>query len=113
MLQLLTYPFEILLSQNGIGWKRRSFLYAFLLVPGGSAKDTKRGEHLHDFVKRDAQKAEVRIHIDNSGEEAYRPEVYGGTIIFERIIQRAGGGSNGLRSSQGIQVYQGGTVEHG
>ena len=53
---------------------------------GERAASTKRNSALKDFIKSGQTKAEVILHISNEGDEPYRPEVYGDTIIFERHI---------------------------
>lgn len=45
---------------------------------------------MSDYIKHDCNKAEIRVHIHNGGEDSYRHEVYGDTIIFERTIHKAG-----------------------
>ena len=56
-------------------------------ISGENAASTKRNSALKDFIKSGQTKAEVILHISNEGDEPYRYEVYGDSIIFERTIQ--------------------------
>ena len=55
-------------------------------LSGERAASTKRNSALKDFIKSGQTKAEVILHISNEGDEAYKYDVYGDTIIFERHI---------------------------
>jgi len=48
--------------------------------------------------------AEVIVHLRNRGTKAYRPDVYGRTIVVERQIRASGAGSYKLKSLTGLVV---------
>ena len=58
-----------------------------MLALGGDAKMTKRATNVKDFVRRDCNKAEIRVRLSNEGDEdSFKPEVYGDAIVMERTI---------------------------
>lgn len=68
---------------------------------GGNARNTERGRSLKQFIRSGERSAEIRVTLRNRGTEAYRPEVYGESIIVERIISNDGTGSYKIKSSAG------------
>ncbi len=68
---------------------------------GGNARNTERGKSLKQFIRSGERTSEVKVHLRNRGVEAYRPEVYGETIIVERIISNDGTGSYKIKNSSG------------
>ena len=67
---------------------------------GERAASTKRNSALKDFIKSGQTKAEVILHISNEGDEPYRYEVYGDTIIFERHIFENGTNNLFIKSTK-------------
>ena len=54
------------------------------------SKHTKRYSKLQDFIQRGADKAKITVTLKNEGEDAYKPEVYGTSISFQRTIWSSG-----------------------
>ena len=48
--------------------------------------------------------AEVIVYLRNRGTKAYRPDVYGCTIVVERQIRASGAGSYKLKGLRGLVV---------
>ena len=58
-----------------------------MLALGGDAKMTKRATNVKDFVRRNCNKAEIRVRLSNEGDEdSFKPETYGDAIVMERTI---------------------------
>ena len=54
------------------------------------SKHTNRYTKLQDFIQRGTDKAKIIITLKNQGEDAYKPEVYGSSISFQRTIWSSG-----------------------
>jgi hypothetical protein len=85
------------------------YIYNF---SGGKASDTKRGTNLKQFIRRDTVKAEIQIHLWNGGEDAYKTNVYGDRIIFERIIPANGSAVQNIKDHLGNTVHTGSKSEN-
>ena len=70
---------------NGSG--KSSILQGLVLGLLADSKHTKRYSKLSDFIQKGKQKATIQVTLKNEGEDAYKPEVYGKAITFERIIR--------------------------
>ena len=68
------------------------FMHFSGLVLGllADSKHTKRYSKLQDFIQRGTDKAKIFITLKNEGEDAYKPEVYGSCISFQRVIWSSG-----------------------
>ena len=64
------------------------------------SKQTKRYTKLGDFVQKGERRAEIQITLKNEGEDAYKPEVYGPSITFCRVILQSGPSTVSVRSHQ-------------
>lgn len=84
---------------NGAG--KSSILQALVLGLGGDSKATKRYSKLSSFVQKGSTKAVIEIMLNNEGEDTYKPEVYGRSIIFERTIRDTGQSSMVLKDANG------------
>ncbi|CAM0950661.1 unnamed protein product [Alopecurus aequalis] len=71
-------------GQNGSG--KSAILTALCIAFGCRAKSTQRAATLKDFIKTGCSYATVVVDINNQGEDAFKPEVYGNLIILERRI---------------------------
>ncbi|KAM0892903.1 hypothetical protein ACQ4PT_025453 [Festuca glaucescens] len=71
-------------GQNGSG--KSAILTALCIAFGSRAKSTQRAAALKDFIKTGCSHATVVVDINNQGEDAFKPEVYGNLIILERRI---------------------------
>jgi len=73
---------------NGSG--KSSILQGLVLGLLGESKNTKRYNRLQDFIQKGHSRAMVEVTLKNEGEDAYRSELYGASITFQRIIDDNG-----------------------
>ncbi len=73
---------------NGSG--KSSVLQGLVLGLLADSKHTKRYSKLQDFIQKGHQRAVVQVSLRNEGEDAYKPEVYGKAITFQRTINDNG-----------------------
>ncbi|KAK4770308.1 hypothetical protein SAY87_030840 [Trapa incisa] len=71
-------------GQNGSG--KSAILTALCIAFGCRAKGTQRASTLKDFIRTGCSSAGIQLEIKNQGEDAFKPEIYGDTIIIERRI---------------------------
>nr|AAD54769.1 SMC-like protein [Arabidopsis thaliana]AAD54770.1 SMC-like protein [Arabidopsis thaliana] len=71
-------------GQNGSG--KSAILTALCIAFGCRARGTQRAATLKDFIKTGCSYAVVQVEMKNSGEDAFKSEIYGGVIIIERRI---------------------------
>jgi hypothetical protein len=81
-------------GQNGSG--KSAILAAIQICLGAGARRTHRARNLKDLVRKDAvanppTQAKIRVSLLNKGSDAYKPEIYGETIVVERTISLKGG----------------------
>ncbi|KAJ3698353.1 hypothetical protein LUZ61_002058 [Rhynchospora tenuis] len=88
-------------GQNGSG--KSAILTALCVAFGCRAKGTQRASSLKDFIKTGCSYAAVFVEIKNCGEDAFKHETYGDTIIVERRITESTS-STTLKDSQGKKV---------
>lgn len=68
---------------------------------GGNARNTERGKSLKQFIRTGERSSQVLITLRNRGGDAYRHDVYGDSILVERIISSDGTGSYKIKNSSG------------
>ncbi|RZB93444.1 Structural maintenance of chromosomes protein 6A isoform D [Glycine soja] len=88
-------------GQNGSG--KSAILTALCVAFGCRAKGTQRASTLKDFIKTGATTAVIQVEIQNEGEDAFKPEIYGPVIIVERRISESTS-STTLKDHQGRKV---------
>ncbi|EGG00381.1 uncharacterized protein MELLADRAFT_93316 [Melampsora larici-populina 98AG31] len=93
---------NFIIGRNGSG--KSAILTGIILALGGKASTTSRATSLKGFIKHGQSRAEVKLQMSNRGEEAYRPDVYGETIIIERAITKEGGGGYKIKSGRDNKV---------
>ncbi|KAG7554502.1 Rad50/SbcC-type AAA domain, partial [Arabidopsis suecica] len=71
-------------GQNGSG--KSAILTALCVAFGCRARGTQRAATLKDFIKTGCSYALVHVELKNQGEDAFKPEIYGDTLIIERRI---------------------------
>ncbi|KAL2920477.1 Structural maintenance of chromosomes protein 6B [Bienertia sinuspersici] len=71
-------------GQNGSG--KSAILTALCVAFGSRAKATNRAATLKDFIKTGCSYASVQVVLKNEGADAFKPELYGESIIIERRI---------------------------
>ncbi|KAJ4830375.1 Structural maintenance of chromosomes protein 6B [Turnera subulata] len=74
-------------GQNGSG--KSAILTALCIAFGCRAKGTQRASTLKDFIKTGCSHAVVEVEIRNQGDEPFKPDVYGDSIIIERRITQS------------------------
>ncbi|KAM7395372.1 hypothetical protein PAMA_006911 [Pampus argenteus] len=93
---------NFVVGNNGSG--KSAVLTALIVALGGNAQATNRGSSLKGFVKEGESSADVSITLRNKGKDAYKPEVYGPSIIVDLRITREGLRTYKLRSKSGQLV---------
>lgn len=86
-------------GKNGSG--KSAVLTALTLCLGGKASATNRGQSLKNFVKEGKENSNIIVRIKNQGDGAYRPEVFGESIIVERHFSRKGASGFRIKSGRG------------
>jgi len=81
-------------GQNGSG--KSAILAAIQICLGANARRTHRARNIREMIKKDADRAKVRVTLLNGGDDAYRADVYGKKITVERCIT-VGSGYNGYK----------------
>ncbi|KAM9995704.1 hypothetical protein ACTFIY_001895 [Dictyostelium cf. discoideum] len=89
-------------GENGSG--KSAVLIALIVCLGAKAGFTNRGSKLSDLVKAETNTAVITVKLRNQGQEAFKPEKYGKSVIIERRISRTG--SSGYK----VKDYNGKTV---
>uniref|UniRef100_A0A8C9SU72 Structural maintenance of chromosomes protein 6 n=1 Tax=Scleropages formosus TaxID=113540 RepID=A0A8C9SU72_SCLFO len=84
---------NFIVGNNGSG--KSAVLTALIVGLGGKAHTTNRGSSLKGFVKEGESSADVSITLRNRGQDAYKPEVFGESIIVELRL-----------SSEGLRTYK-------
>lgn len=93
---------NFVVGNNGSG--KSAVLTALIVALGGSAQTTSRGTSLKCFVKEGESFAEVSITIRNRGKDAFKPDIYGESIILDLRISGEGLRTYKLRSKSGQLV---------
>jgi chromosome segregation ATPase len=88
---------NFIIGHNGSG--KSAVLTALTLCLGGKASSTNRGQNLKAFIKEGRETATLRVRIKNRGPSAYKPELYGESLIVERQFSRSGVSSFKVRDS--------------
>ncbi|XP_029451811.1 LOW QUALITY PROTEIN: structural maintenance of chromosomes protein 6 [Rhinatrema bivittatum] len=90
---------NFVVGNNGSG--KSAVLTALIVGLGGKATTTNRGSSLKGFVKHGQNSADVSVTLRNRGEDAFKPEVYGDSIIVQQHITMEGSRSYKLKSKTG------------
>ncbi|THH16753.1 hypothetical protein EUX98_g9252 [Antrodiella citrinella] len=102
----LTFTFgpqiNFIIGHNGSG--KSAVLSALTVALGGKATTTGRGNGLKSFIREGQGAAEVSVTIKNQGDEAYKPEEYGPSIIITRRFTKEGTSSYKICSKDGKTV---------
>ncbi|NXG57818.1 SMC6 protein, partial [Hemiprocne comata] len=93
---------NFVVGNNGSG--KSSVLTALIVGLGGKATATNRGSSLKMFVRNGETSADISITLRNQGRDAYKPEVYGSSIIVNQHINMDGNRSYKLKSKSGTVV---------
>ncbi|KAF5917321.1 hypothetical protein HPG69_008393 [Diceros bicornis minor] len=87
---------NFVVGNNGSG--KSAVLTALIVGLGGKAVATNRGSSLKGFVKDGQNSADISITLRNRGDDAYKANVYGNSIIVQQHISMDGSRSYKLKS---------------
>ncbi|XP_025110368.1 structural maintenance of chromosomes protein 6-like isoform X2 [Pomacea canaliculata] len=87
---------NFIIGRNGSG--KSAVVTALVVGLGGKASVTNRGSTIKSFIKSGKQTAEVEIQIRNRGTDAFKPSLYGDSIIVQRKFTADGGSRYVLKS---------------
>ncbi|NXD68852.1 SMC6 protein, partial [Eolophus roseicapillus] len=93
---------NFVVGNNGSG--KSSVLTALIVGLGGKATATNRGSSLKMFVQDGETSADISITLRNQGRDAFKPEVYGSSIIVNQHINLDGSRSYRLKSKSGTLI---------
>ncbi|XP_072714621.1 structural maintenance of chromosomes protein 6 [Ciconia boyciana] len=93
---------NFVVGNNGSG--KSSVLTALIVGLGGKATATNRGSSLKMFVRDGETSADISITLRNRGRDAFKPEVYGDSIIVNQHINLDGSRSYRLKSKSGTLI---------
>lgn len=90
---------NFIVGENGSG--KSAALTALIICLGGRASSTNRGGSLKSFVKEGRDMCNLSVKIKNQGTDAYKPEVFGPSIIIERNFSKNGTSGFKIKSAAG------------
>ncbi|XP_040204493.1 structural maintenance of chromosomes protein 6 [Rana temporaria] len=93
---------NFVVGNNGSG--KSAVLTALIVGLGGKAATTNRGSSIKGFVKDGQTSADVSITLRNRGADAFRPEVYGDSIVVQQHLTIDGSRNYKLKSKTGTIV---------
>uniref|UniRef100_A0A7M4EE17 Structural maintenance of chromosomes protein 6 n=1 Tax=Crocodylus porosus TaxID=8502 RepID=A0A7M4EE17_CROPO len=93
---------NFVVGNNGSG--KSAVLTALIVGLGGKATTTNRGSSLKVFVKDGESSADVSITLRNQGRDAFKPDVYGDSIVVSQHINADGSRSYKLKSKSGTLI---------
>ncbi len=93
---------NFIVGENGSG--KSAVLTALTLCLGGKASSTNRGGSLKSFVKEGCDRSILAVKIKNRGQDAYKPDIYGESVIVERHFSKSGASGFKVKTALG-QTY--------
>ncbi|KAG5721478.1 Structural maintenance of chromosomes protein 6 [Termitomyces sp. T112] len=93
---------NFIIGHNGSG--KSAVLSAITVALGGKSASTGRGSGLKSFIKEGCAASEVTIYLKNQGEEAYKPEEYGKSIIVTRRFTKDGNSTWKIRGANSPHI---------
>ncbi|XP_052559975.1 structural maintenance of chromosomes protein 6 isoform X2 [Tympanuchus pallidicinctus] len=93
---------NFIIGNNGSG--KSSVLTALIVGLGGKATATNRGSSLKLFVKSGETSADISVTLQNQGRDAFKPELYGDSIIVNTHINLEGSRTYRLKSKSGTVI---------
>ncbi|KAK1753499.1 hypothetical protein QBC47DRAFT_386576 [Echria macrotheca] len=93
---------NFIVGENGSG--KSAILTAITLCLGGKASSTNRGGSLKSFVKEGCDRAVLSVKIKNQGNDAYKYDIYGDSIVVERHFSKAGSSGFRVKSANGQTI---------
>ncbi|OIW26833.1 P-loop containing nucleoside triphosphate hydrolase protein [Coniochaeta ligniaria NRRL 30616] len=89
---------NFIVGENGSG--KSAILTAITLCLGGKATATNRGGSLKNFIKEGCERASLSVKLKNQGDDAYRADLYGDSIIVERTFSKTGTSGFKVKSAE-------------
>ncbi|KAG0246017.1 Structural maintenance of chromosomes protein 6 [Mortierella sp. GBA43] len=93
---------NFIIGHNGSG--KSAILSAIMVCLGGKANVTNRAQSLKALIREGATQAEVKLQLRNRGSDAFKPTVYGESIIIERRISNEGASVYKIKSAAGKTI---------
>ncbi|CAI9596747.1 unnamed protein product, partial [Staurois parvus] len=93
---------NFVVGNNGSG--KSAVLTALIVGLGGKAATTNRGSSIKGFVKDGQTSADVSVTLRNRGSDAFKPEVYGDSIVVQQHLTVDGSRTYKLKSKTGTIV---------
>ncbi|KAG0365815.1 Structural maintenance of chromosomes protein 6 [Gamsiella multidivaricata] len=93
---------NFIIGHNGSG--KSAILTAIMVCLGGKANATNRAQSLKALIREGASQTEVKLQLRNRGPDAYKPEIFGESIIIERRISKDGTSGYKIKSSKGKTI---------
>ncbi|CAB4401289.1 uncharacterized protein OCT59_004009 [Rhizophagus irregularis] len=93
---------NFIIGHNGSG--KSAILTGITVCLGGKANVTNRASNLKSLIREGANVAQITLKLRNRGEDAFRHEIYGDSIIIERRITRDGSNGYKLKTQDGKTV---------
>ena len=79
---------NFIIGHNGSG--KSAVLTALTMCLGGKATATNRATSMKSLIKEGQESATLAVKIKNRGEGAYKPDLYGSSIMVERHFSKSG-----------------------
>ncbi|KAF5369472.1 hypothetical protein D9758_002614 [Tetrapyrgos nigripes] len=93
---------NFIIGHNGSG--KSAVLSAITIALGGKSNFTGRGNGLKSFIREGKNVSEITISLKNQGQEAFKPEEYGKSILITRRFTRDGSSTWKIRNHDGKKV---------
>lgn len=90
---------NFIVGENGSG--KSAALTALIICLGTKAAATNRGASLKSFIKEGREMCNLSVKIKNQGTDAYKPDVFGQSIIVERHFSKSGAAGFKIKSAAG------------
>ncbi|KAI0154066.1 RecF/RecN/SMC N terminal domain-containing protein [Pestalotiopsis sp. NC0098] len=90
---------NFIVGRNGSG--KSAILTAITLCLGGKASSTNRGASLKSFIREGQSMGRLTVSIKNQGPDAYKHDLFGDSIIVERVFRDNGTSGFKLKSAAG------------
>ncbi|KAG0277929.1 Structural maintenance of chromosomes protein 6 [Linnemannia exigua] len=93
---------NFIIGHNGSG--KSAILTAIMVCLGGKASATNRGHNLKALIREGATQTDVRLQLRNRGNDGFKPDIYGESIIIERRISLDGASSYKIKNAKGKTI---------
>lgn len=89
---------NFIIGHNGSG--KSAVLTALTMCLGGKATATNRATSMKSLIKEGQESATLAVKIKNRGEGAYKPDLYGTSILVERHFSKSGASGFKIKNSE-------------